>query len=92
MHLHSEFADRFELEDRVFNNDVVSEGVHIEEIVHRAHQIHRDRGGLIGYDLEDWQQAEQELIGEFPQAINGLKERNSERSSLEIHTPGQNDR
>jgi hypothetical protein len=70
MHLHRDFGNRINLEDGVLSNDVVSEGVHIEKILQRAHQIHRDRGGLIGYDLEDWQQAEQELIGEFRQAVN----------------------
>ena len=92
MHLHSEFAEQIELEDGISSKDAVSEGIRIEEILHRAHQIHRDRGGLIGYDLEDWLQAERELIGEFSQAINGLKERSSKPRSLEIRTPGQDDR
>jgi hypothetical protein len=29
----------------------------IEEIVRRAHRIHREHGGLFGYDFEDWVQA-----------------------------------
>lgn len=29
----------------------------IENIVHRAHQIHRQHGGFFGYDFEDWVQA-----------------------------------
>ncbi len=41
-------------EDGIFSEDAVSEGLRIEEILHRAHQIHRAHGGLIGYDLEDW--------------------------------------
>jgi len=36
----------------------------IEGIMNRAHEIHRAHGGLIGYDLEDWLEAEHELFGE----------------------------
>jgi hypothetical protein len=92
MHLHSKVAKRTEYENGIFPEDAASEGVHIEEILDRAHQIHRDRGGLIGYDLEDWLQAERDLIGELSHASNELKERNSKPHSLEIHTAGQDDR
>jgi hypothetical protein len=34
----------------------------IEGIMNRANEIHRAHGGLIGYDLEDWLEAEQELF------------------------------
>ena len=34
----------------------------IEGIMNRAHEIHRAHGGLIGYDLEDWLEAEHELF------------------------------
>lgn len=37
--------------------------VAIEEIVRRAHRIHREHGGLFGYDFEDWAQA----WGDLPQ-------------------------
>jgi len=33
----------------------------IEEIVRRAHRIHREHGGLFGYDFEDWVQAWKDL-------------------------------
>ena len=33
----------------------------IENLLHRAHEIHREHGGILGYDLEDWLQAEKEL-------------------------------
>jgi Protein of unknown function (DUF2934) len=36
----------------------------IEGIMNRAHEIHRAHGGLIGYDLEDWLEAEHELFDE----------------------------
>jgi len=32
----------------------------IEEIARRARQIHREHGGLVGYDFDDWAQAWQE--------------------------------
>lgn len=34
----------------------------IEGIMNRAHEIHRAHGGLIGYGLEDWLEAEHELF------------------------------
>jgi hypothetical protein len=34
----------------------------IEGIMNRAHEIHRAHGGLVGYDLEDWLEAEHELF------------------------------
>jgi hypothetical protein len=33
----------------------------IEGIMNRAHEIHRAHGGLVGYDLEDWLEAEREM-------------------------------
>jgi hypothetical protein len=38
-------------------NDVLK----IEEILRRAQEIHRERGGVFGYDFEDWLQAWGEL-------------------------------
>jgi len=87
MHLHNKVAERIELEDGIFSEDAVSEGLHLEEILHRAHQIHRARGGLIGYDLEDWLQAEREWFGEISQPISRSKERCSEPRPLGICTP-----
>jgi hypothetical protein len=34
----------------------------VEGVMNRAHEIHRAHGGLIGYDLEDWLEAEHELF------------------------------
>ena len=34
----------------------------IAGVMNRAHEIHRAHGGLIGYDLEDWLEAEHELF------------------------------
>jgi hypothetical protein len=41
----------------------------IEEIVRRAHRIHREHGGLFGYDFEDWVQAWRTL----PQTASGTQ-------------------
>jgi hypothetical protein len=34
-----------------------SEALKIEEILRRAREIHRQHGGMFGYDFEDWVQA-----------------------------------
>lgn len=39
----------------------------IENIVRRAHQIHRQHGGFFGYDFEDWVLAWRDL----PQTASG---------------------
>src|ERR1700684_4081749 len=87
MNLNCKATEQIELEGGIFSEDAVSEGLHIEEILHRAHQIHRDRGGLIGYDLEDWLQAERKSIEEIGQPTSTSKERTSEARRLEIRTP-----
>jgi hypothetical protein len=45
---------------------VGSEGARfrIEEILRRAYQIHREHGGMFGYDFEDWAEAWGELPAE----------------------------
>jgi hypothetical protein len=40
------------------------DGFRIEEILRRAYQIHREHGGMFGYDFEDWAQAWGELPAE----------------------------
>ena len=37
-----------------------------EEIGVRAYQIYVERGGVDGYDVEDWLQAEQQLLAKHP--------------------------
>jgi hypothetical protein len=51
----------------------------IERIVQRAHRIHREHGGLFGYDFEDWVQAWRDLpqIASRTQ-IEHVRENNSE--------------
>ena len=36
-----------------------------EEIELRAHEIYIERGGAHGQDVDDWLQAERELVGKF---------------------------
>jgi hypothetical protein len=58
--------------DRVDSQDVktqdtraagsqASDGLKIDEILDRAQEIHRERGGMFGYDFEDWLEAWGEL-------------------------------
>ena len=42
-----------------------------EEIELRAYQIYVERGGAQGQDVEDWLQAERELLGKYEKT--GLK-------------------
>ena len=55
-------AGQIELEDGVYNGNTAAEAMQIEKVLNRAHEIHRAHGGLFGYDLEDWLQAERELF------------------------------
>jgi hypothetical protein len=50
-----------ESQDDDFDKDAIRHASRIEKLLNRAHEIHRSRGGLLGYDLEDWLQAEREL-------------------------------
>ena len=60
---HNKVAEQIELQDVTFGGSAVGEALQIEEVLNRAHEIHRAHGGLFGYDLEDWLQAERELVG-----------------------------
>jgi hypothetical protein len=42
-------------------NPEANDGLKIEEILRRAQEIHRERGGVFGYNFEDWLQAWGEL-------------------------------
>jgi len=48
-------------QDDAPDKDPVHHALRIEKLLNRAQEIHRSRGGLFGYDLEDWLEAEREL-------------------------------
>ena len=55
-------AGQIEFESSVYNGNTAAGAMQIEMVLNRAHEIHRAHGGLFGYDLEDWLQAERELF------------------------------
>jgi hypothetical protein len=63
MILHDEIVERSESRNMAIDEGAVDEAFRIEKVLNRAHEIHVKRGGLLGYDLEDWLQAERELSG-----------------------------
>jgi hypothetical protein len=63
MFSHDKIAETIESQEVAFDEEAVQEASQIEEILNRAYEIHRSHGGLFGYDLEDWLQAQRELAG-----------------------------
>ena len=58
----------------VLQPDVAEEkknGPSSEEIRHRAFEIHIERGGIYGCDLDDWLQAERELQEKLNKSNDG---------------------
>jgi hypothetical protein len=56
-------------QDAVASEEVQAElrpGPSHAEIEQRAYEIHLERGGIHGQDLEDWLQAERELTASYP--------------------------
>jgi hypothetical protein len=49
--------DRFEAQNMHAANPDANGMAKIEEIFRRAQEIHRERGGMFGYDFEEWLQA-----------------------------------
>ena len=90
---HHEIAQQVESQEVMFNETAVKEALQIEQVLTRAYEIRRARGGLFGYDLEDWLQAERELAGRnrakqlrlvktaSAEPLEAGPERNSERCS-----------
>lgn len=53
-----------------------------EQIALRAYHIYLERGGIPGYELEDWTEAERQLIGE-----NGKVDQNGNGKTSENGKP-----
>jgi hypothetical protein len=64
-----EMNDRFETQEMRLASPGPNDGLRIEEILRRAREIHRARGGVFAYDFEDWLQA----WGELPE-LGGRRE------------------
>jgi hypothetical protein len=61
MHSQIEMNGRFETQNIRAANPDDNDGLKLEEILRRAQEIHRDHGGVFGYDFEDWLEAWREL-------------------------------
>jgi hypothetical protein len=61
----------------VFQSDIAEEeknsGPSLAEIRQRAFEIHIERGGIHGCDLDDWLQAERELRERYKNSEKGTK-------------------
>ncbi len=59
--------DHFKTQDMHAANPDADEMAKIEKIFRRAREIHRERGGVFGYDFEEWLQAWEELPSDAPE-------------------------
>jgi hypothetical protein len=63
----------------IFRSDVLEEkdqnGPALAEIRHRAFEIHIERGGIHGCDLDDWLQAERELQEKYNKINDGRQKK-----------------
>jgi len=50
-----------ETQDTRTADSQAKDGLRIDEILQRAQEIHRENGGMFGYDFEDWIEAWGEL-------------------------------
>ena len=50
-----------ETQDTRAADSQANDGLRIDEILQRAQEIHRENGGMFGYDFEDWLEAWGEL-------------------------------
>jgi hypothetical protein len=62
MRSHGEINDQFEMQQMCAADPEANEVPKIEKVLRRAQEIHRECGGMFGYDFEEWLQA----WGEFP--------------------------
>jgi hypothetical protein len=68
MRLQDEIRDQFEMRQICVANPGGNEVIKIEKVLRRAHEIHREHGGIFGYDFEEWLQA----WGESPVRRSGV--------------------
>jgi hypothetical protein len=54
---------QIEVQERAAIGPQAQGGVEIEKIILRARQIHREHGGIFGYDFDDWARAWSEPHG-----------------------------
>ena len=63
----------------IFRSEVAEEkgqnGPTLAEIRHRAFEIHIERGGIHGFDLDDWRQAERELQEKYNKINDGRQKK-----------------
>jgi hypothetical protein len=63
----------------IFHSDVpeekVQNGPTLAEIRQRAFEIHIERGGIHGCDLDDWRQAERELQEKYNKIHDGRQKK-----------------
>jgi hypothetical protein len=63
----------------IFQSDVLEEkgqnGPTLAEIRERAFEIHIERGGIHGCDLDDWRQAERELQEKYNKISDGRQKK-----------------
>lgn len=57
MHQRDEIRNRMEAPEVASAISDAAGSVNIEEVLRRAREIHRQHGGVFGYDFEDWVQA-----------------------------------
>lgn len=57
----TEIQDPMEAPEMRAASPQARDALKIEEILRRAREIHRQHGGIFGYDFEDWVQAWSEL-------------------------------
>ena len=57
---------QIEVQEPVAIESQAQGGVEIEKIILRARRIHREHGGLFGYDFDDWARAWSEPQGSTP--------------------------
>ena len=74
----NEVHEGFETKDMRWENPEVNEAVKIEKILRRAKEIHHERGGVFGYDLNDCLQAWDELPGARAE-MNGAEPKGARR-------------